>query len=614
VGSFINLLKRAKALLSVEWRTVAWILRLMAERKWLFIAIALAVLGSAFTEGFGIAVLVPLLDAVNRNANAFGAIPLLGRVADLFSGWPVDGELKVIALLFAGMALLRSAFNFATTMLVQLFGLRINQLLKLRVVRMVMGLDYERLEALGPATLLSYTLSMTEQAGAFVSLVATAAASVVMLLLYVGICFSLSWWMALVAGAAVLLAVQLVRLPLMRRMVEAGRRRTATLLEMNSIVLAGFSGAKLLRLVAGEERHSAKVQLKVDRYMANERRFNELQSLIDPMFQAAITLIIAILLYISAILLREQVAASIPVILLFLFVMSRIISPVQTLNRVRLSLAGALGGTHTLFGFLEHAAATQEMDGSRPFPGLRRGISIERLSFRYVLGGGSALEEVSFEIPASRITALVGSSGAGKTTVAALLARLYRPQSGRITVDGVDIAELTLREWRSHVAIVSQDTFLFDDTVAANLRLGRPKATNVEIEAAARRAEAHEFIMQLPAGYATVLGEGGVRLSAGQQQRLALARALVARPSLLILDEATSNLDAETEHLLSTALESIAQTCTLLVIAHRLATVQRADQIVVLERGRVVERGTHQSLMRAGGRYHSMVSLQNFAD
>ena len=586
----------------------------MAAHKLLFAGVAVAVVGSALTEGFGIAVLVPLLDAMNRGADAFGTVPLLGRMAALFSQWPVESELKLIAILFAVTALVRSGFNFVTTMLIQLFGLRVNQLLKMRVVRSALGLEFERLENVGAATLLSYAMGMTDQAGMFVSLMATGVATAVMLALYVAISFSLSWWMTLVAGAAVLLAIQLVRVPLMRGMIVAGRRRAATLVEVNGILVAGFSGAKLLRLVAGEERHTARVRKKVERYMANERRFNELQSLVDPMFQAAITLIIATLLYASATVLGGRVAAQIPVILLFLFVMSRIINPVQTLNRVRLGLAGTLGGTHALFGFLEDADNAQEAGGSRPFSGLACGISVDRLRFRYLSGAASAVEDVSFDIPARCMTALVGPSGSGKTTITALLAGLYRPQSGRITVDGVDVAELSLRQWRSQVAIVSQDTFLFDDTVAANLRLARPEATDAELEDAARRAEADAFIRELPAGYATLLGEGGVRLSAGQQQRLALARAFVAKPSLLILDEATSNLDAETEHLLTKALSAVAESCTLLVIAHRLTTVQRANQIIVLENGRVVESGTHGALMRAGGRYHAMVSRQMFLE
>ncbi len=346
--------------------------------------------------------------------------------------------------------------------------------------------------------------------------------------------------------------------------------------------------------------------------MNNERRHNHLQSLIDPMFQSVIAVILAAMLVVVAVVLGDDAINRIPLILLFLFVLNRVISPVQTLNRLRLGLVVTLPATQTTFEFIQQAQQRQETDGWRAYPGLHRQLSIERVAFSYGLSDGPAIEEVSFDVPARRMTALVGASGGGKTTLVGLLTRLYRPQSGRITVDGVDISELRLAEWRRRLAVVTQDVFLFDDSVAANLRLAQPDATDAEIEEAARHAEAHDFIMELPEGYLTIVGERGTRLSGGQQQRLALARALLARPDLLILDEATSNLDADTEHLVSKVLDRLVEECAILVIAHRLVTVQRADNIVVLDRGRVVETGTHESLMRARGRYCGMVNRQMF--
>jgi ATP-binding cassette subfamily B protein/subfamily B ATP-binding cassette protein MsbA len=208
------------------------------------------------------------------------------------------------------------------------------------------------------------------------------------------------------------------------------------------------------------------------------------------------------------------------------------------------------------------------------------------------------------------VVALVGRSGAGKTTVTDLVARFHDPTRGRILVNGVDVRDFRLRTYRALLALVQQDVFLFDGSVRDNIAYGRPSATDAEIEDAARRANAHEFVAKLAEGYATIVGERGVRLSGGQQQRLAIARAILASPQILILDEATSNLDTESEQLIQAAMSALLAGRTTFVIAHRLSTVRRADLILLMDDGRVVERGNHEELMAARGAYYGMVVRQ----
>ncbi len=245
---------------------------------------------------------------------------------------------------------------------------------------------------------------------------------------------------------------------------------------------------------------------------------------------------------------------------------------------------------------------------------LSRGVAFQHVTFNYEdRDHRRILRDVSFEVPVGQMVAIVGLSGAGKTTLVNLIPRFYDVTGGAILVDGVDVRDVTIASLRAQIGMVTQDTVLFDDTVAANISYGSPGASRERIEAAARAAHAHEFVAALPEGYETRIGERGQRLSGGQRQRLAIARALLKDPPILVLDEATSSLDAESEHLVQDALLRLMENRTSFVIAHRLSTVRRADAIIVLERGAVREVGRHDELLaRPNGVYARLYSLQMF--
>ena len=281
------------------------------------------------------------------------------------------------------------------------------------------------------------------------------------------------------------------------------------------------------------------------------------------------------------------------------------------LSEVWGEVSQAAGAAERLAELLAVKAQIRSPENPVPLPAPGRGeIAFRQVSFRYPGREGSALQDVSFNASAGETIALVGPSGAGKSTVFNLLLRFFDPVSGEIRIDGVPIAEADLEKLRSHMALVPQDVALFADTVAENIRYGSPQATREEIERAARLAQAHEFIINLPQGYDTRLGERGVSLSGGQRQRIAIARAILRDAPILLLDEATSALDAESEVLVQKALEQVMRGRTTLVIAHRLATIQKADRILVFEEGRVVEEGTHTELVRKGGLYARLADLQ----
>jgi len=247
--------------------------------------------------------------------------------------------------------------------------------------------------------------------------------------------------------------------------------------------------------------------------------------------------------------------------------------------------------------------------GARIAPELVREIQFDRVEFEY-RQGRPVVRDFSVVVPGGSVVALVGRSGAGKTTVTDLVARFHDPTKGRILLNGIDITDFRLRTYRGLLAIVQQDVFLFDGSVRDNIAYGRHVAAATDVEDAAIRANAHEFIVKLPEQYDTFIGERGVKLSGGQQQRLAIARAMLASPQILILDEATSNLDTESEQLIQASMATLLAGRTTFVIAHRLSTVRRADLILLMEDGRIIERGSHEDLMRARGVYHEMVVRQ----
>ena len=506
----------------------------------------------------------------------------------------------------------RSALTALGTTAVVQVGWHAYGLVQKRVFGQIMAMSFATATRRNSGDLADVVVSPAKAVTELVNVFSDLLTTTLTTLVYLGLLVSLSVPLTLISLVVFGLAA-IAQRGLVRRVRNAGIEQSRAGALLTQRIVQKVQGLRLIHTFHRQAATAEEIDASIAEVTVRWRTVYRIIAILQPLGQTITVAAVGSFLFVGVFVLKHGGASALPQLLTFTVIVNRLATRIGTLPASAGEVARQMGQLARLAAILETRDKELLSDRGEPFPGLQAAIEFRDVSLRYRDAEDEAVRGLSFAIPRGKVTALVGSSGSGKSTIADLLLRLYEPSGGAIVADGKAISVYSLSSWRQRLGVVSQDTLLFSTTVRENIRFGRADASDADVERAARLANAHEFIAALPEGYDTAIGEGGHGLSGGQRQRLALARAVIRQPEILVLDEATSSLDSASEQLIQKALESFSRDRTVLIIAHRLSTISRADQILLVEAGRIVESGNHQQLLDRNGVYARYWRLQSDA-
>jgi subfamily B ATP-binding cassette protein MsbA len=570
---------------------------------------------AAALDGFSFTLLIPFLNKLNGKSTAIPDIGFVSRVLNQLVGRFLDNRsnldaLGIVIIAIGVVIVVKNIFVWIAGQLGASLQEYVTRDLRDAVFRHMSRLPLGYFHRTKVGQIIAKIVSDTDQTKVLVTELVTrtiqnAAQIITYIVILLGMSVKLTL-LSLVVAPLLTLALQ----PLLRRLRRGYRRSRADYGEATSVLQEVVSGIRLVKSFGGEAYEDRRFADASHRYSEGMVKINRVAALSQPLTEIIGTSIAMLILWIGA---SEVLSGAghidAAALIVFMTMVMRLLPPLKQLSQTPTTAQQAFAAAERLFEVIDQPSEAESDRGTRTLASLERTVVFESVTFAY--DKEPVLRDVSFTAHKGSVVALVGASGAGKTTLVDLIPRFYEPTSGRILFDGIDSREIALTSLRALTGVVSQDTVLFNDSVRNNIAYGAAgRFSQEQIERAARAANAHEFIVALPNGYDTVLGERGTRLSGGQRQRLAIARALLVDPPILILDEATSALDTESERLVQEAVDRLLANRTVFVIAHRLSTIVNADVILVLDGGRIVERGTHAELLAMRGTYYRLHSLQ----
>jgi subfamily B ATP-binding cassette protein MsbA len=592
--------------MSKTFQTIQGLLPLIRLYPWAIPAIVVLGILSSLSEGLGISLFIPLLQSIQQSSSqtASGNF-FLNAIDRIFSGFAPDYRFLLIAGFIFACVLLKSCLSYSNATLFSWLNSHISHRLRSGIFNQLLSVSYSYLESNDTGRFINTLATETWQTSRALSVFVNLLIDGCTVLVFAGFLLLISWrltlWVVLAIGL-ISITIQLVT----RQIKSLGQAAVEANKVLADRVWEGLGGMRVIRAFGREHYEQLRFDDASDRVRKTFFKLDLLSGIVGPLSEI---LSAALLLLILVIALRQD-QASLPTFLTFVFILYRLQPKVKQVDGARVALASLSSSVEDVLALLDRSDKPYLLSGKTPFTGLHRAISFEAVTFHYNADEQPAVQNISLCIPRGKTTAFVGPSGAGKSTLISLLCRFSDPTTGEIYIDGCPLPQLDLNSWRNRIAIVSQDIYMFSTTIRENIAYGRLEATNEDIIAAAKLANAHEFILQLSYGYETRVGDRGVRLSGGQRQRIALARAIIRNPDILILDEATNALDSISEDLIQEALATLSQNRTIVVIAHRLSTIEQADQIIVLNQGRVVEQGNFQQLLDHHGLFTQLYQLQ----
>jgi subfamily B ATP-binding cassette protein MsbA len=587
-----------------EFTTLRKLFSLTHCRLWFLLSMVVLGLLSSLFEGISLTLVIPLVHTLVGNGESGNTGHLVSLLQDGMKLVPLEPQLLAIVAAILIAVVLKAAVSYANMVVLGVIYGRLSHALRTGIFSKIVAMPLADVERERTGRLLNVLNNETWRATDALNTLFSMITSLCTLFVFVILLLILSWRLTLLALLCVAVVPPLIHL-LTRRVKELSDYGLQANQNLAKRTWSALSGLRIIHAFGREGYETSRFRHSSDQVRQIFLRMALISMTTRPVTEVLITAIVAMLA-----LAVDATKVEVATLFGFLAILYRLQPRVTTLVSARAALLGLHATVVEVTNILATPLQQPEEAGKRRFVGLREGIRVDGVTYAYQGTSRPALANVSFRIPRGGLIAIVGASGAGKSTVLDLLLCFHKPQKGRIEVDGQPLASFELASWRNGIGVVSQDPYIFDDTIRANILYGRPDASDTELAQAVRLACAHEFIAELPNGYDTVVGERGTQISGGQRQRLALARALIRNPEILVLDEATNALDPVTERAFQDALELFARDRTVIVVAHRLTMVEKASHVVVLDAGAVVEEGDPDTLLKANGIFARMYRLQ----
>ncbi|AFZ36630.1 Xenobiotic-transporting ATPase [Stanieria cyanosphaera PCC 7437] len=589
-----------------------FILSIAREQPLLIVATVVFSLASAIFNGVGTALIIPILIVFLGEKNTLefpGQPPLLNKFFALFDRFEDQEKLIVMIVVVVMTIILKNVTNFISSLIGNYSAKNLVRNMRTSGLRILLDVDLDFYSKIRIGDIVNRINGEIEKTASAIRTVIRILITVLTILTFVYLLILISWRLTLLT-TVLLSLIALSNQYFVIKSKELGQILAEKSREYSRKIIEILTGIRLVKSVSNEEAEYQQIEELILAREDAQLKSQAISSIIGPINEILGIIIILFLVGLGRYLFTQQLEEFAPILLTYLVILFRLLPFIGQLNNARTQFANSIHSIDIVEDFLRKDNKPFQTRGIKPFERLIEGIQFEGVDFAYPDHEKLVLKQLSLWIPKGKTIALVGSSGAGKSTIADLLPRFYDPTAGRITIDGIDLKDYEIKSFRRNMGIVSQDTFLFNHTIRYNIAYGLEHISEEEIITAARRANAHEFILQLPQGLDTEVGDRGVMLSGGQRQRIAIARALLRNPDILILDEATSALDTVSERLVQEAIDELCRDRTTLVIAHRLSTVQKAHQIVVLDGGQVVEIGNHEELLAANKYYAHLYQMQ----